>query len=235
MIEKTDDFIKHTDNLWTLTADWQDTPFRRRMTVMKNSRGGLIIHSAIDLPDAQWRELEAFGPIEAIVIPNTFHDSEAPIYANRFPSAEVFAPQAILKKTQSRCPKSKVLCSEEEWNSSRHGEEIVCIPIEGVRIAAESVFIHTLSSTLVICDMAFNMDPSKFTGFEKSLMKWNRIGSGFGPSRLAEHFFIRDKALASRSFQKIAGHPFERIIVNHGEIIENDAKAQFLNGFRDFI
>jgi len=234
-VEKTDPFIQHSDTLWTLTADWQETAFRRRMTVMKTASGGLVIHSAVDLPEEQWRELAAMGPVEAIVIPNFFHDSEAPSYANRFPDAVVFAPESIIEKTRSRCPRSKVLSLEQDWASSPWSKDIECIPIQGLRVVAESVFLHRESRTLVLCDMAFNMDPARFSPVERVLMRWNRIGLGFGPSRLATSFFIKDKGLAGRSFQRISALDFDRVVVNHGDIVESGGRNAFLRAFQPFI
>ena len=230
-LEKTDSFIKHTETLWTLTADWQETAFRRRMTVMKSSSGGLVIHSAIDLPEDQWRELQSLGTVEAIVVPNFFHDSEAPVYARRFPNAWVFAPGSIIEKTKTRCPGSRVLSLEEDWSSSPWAKEIECIPIEGLRIVAESAFLHLDSRTLILCDMAFNMNPARFGSFERTLMKWNRIGLGFGPSRLATSFFIKNMELAGRAFTRISKLDFDRIIMNHGHIIEGDGKACVADSF----
>jgi hypothetical protein len=205
------------------------------MTVIKTTQGGLVIHSAIELPEAQWKELESLGPVEAVVIPNCFHDSEAPVYAKRFPAAEVFAPESLLTKTRARCPKSKVRNLEREWNSSPWGKEITCIPIQGLRLAGESLFFHPASRTLVICDMAFNMNPDKFKGFERRLMRWNRIGLGFGPSRLATSFFIKNKKLAGESFSQIAVLDFDRVIVNHGDIIGTGGKLAFSAAFHLFL
>ena len=234
-MEKTDSFIRHAETLWTLAADWQETAFRRRMTVMKASSGGLVIHSAIDLPEEQWQELATLGPIEAIVIPNFFHDSEAPVYARRFPSAWVFAPGSILEKTKTRCPGSRVLSLEQDWASSPWAKEIECIPIDGLRIVAESVFLHRSSKTLVLCDMAFNMNPRQFKPVERLLMQWNRVGSGFGPSRLATSFFIREKSLAGRSFQRISALDFDRVVVNHGDIIESGGHEAFVKSFKNWM
>ena len=234
-MEKTDTFIQHTAELWTLDADWQETAFRRRMTVIKTSDGGLVIHSAIDLPEHQWKELESFGPVEAIVIPNFFHDSEAPIYAKRFPGAEVFAPESILEKTKSRCPTSQVRCLERDWNESIWGKELHCIPIQGLRVAAESAILHRSSGTLILCDMAFNMNPDRFAPFERIIMGWNRVGKGFGPSRLATSFFIKDRKLAGQSFKEISELNFDRVIVNHGDIIVSGGKSEYCKGFVPFM
>ena len=121
--EKTDSFVKHDPTLWTLDADWQGTSFRRRMTVMKTLSGGLVIHSAIDLPDHQWQELEALGNVEAIIIPNYFHGSEASTYAEKFPTATVFVPSGLLKKIQRLYPEGRVLSAP---STARNCKQYLC-------------------------------------------------------------------------------------------------------------
>jgi len=221
-MEKVDQFTKHTPTLWTLSGDWEKTAFRRRMTLMKCEDGSVVVHSAMALPEGHLKELKDFGRIAAIVIPNYFHDSEAPWFSERFPEAQIYAPSSLLEKTQSRCPKAKVLSLEQDWNQSPWAQEILCLPIHGLRLVAESFLLHKHSRTLVICDMAFNMNPLAFGPIERILMGWNRVGRGFGPSRLATTYFMKDKKAAWASLQQISKLDFDRIVVNHGDIVETN-------------
>ncbi len=234
-MEKTDSWVKHSSELWTLAADWQETAFRRRMTVMKLATGGLLVHSAVDLRAEQWAELQSFGPVEGILVPNFFHDSEAPVYAHRFPGAKLFAPESCQKKMMKACLDRPIFKLEEDWEGSTWANEVVCIPIQGLRLVAEAVFLHRGSRTLVMCDMAFNMREEQFQGLERRMMRWNRVGQGFGPSRLATSFFVKDSKKAALSFQKIANLDFDRVIVNHGDILETDGKAEYLRAFSKFL
>jgi hypothetical protein len=230
-MEKVDSFIQHSPTLWTLAGDWEESSFRRRMTVMKTSQGGLVIHSAMALPDSHRRELDQFGPVKAIIIPNSFHASEARWYSERYPEAKIFAPESILEKTKTRCVNAQVLATETSWNSHPWASDIDCIPIEGLRLVAESFFVHCDSQTLVICDMAFNMKESDFQGMERTLMRLNRVGQGFGPSRLATSLFTKNKGIARESYKKVSEMKFDRIIVNHGDIIEKGGHEAFVAAF----
>ena len=230
-MEKVDSFIQHHPTLWTLAGDWEGTAFRRRMTVMKTSADGLILHSAIALPEERLRELEQFGKVEAIVVPNYFHDSDASWFSDRYPDAKVFASTTVVKKVQARCQKTQVLALESAWSEAPWAKEIHCIPIEGLRLVAESFFVHAPSETLVICDMAFNMKESAFKGAQKFFMRLNRIGRGFGPSRLATHVFTKDRERAKKSYQEVLRFPFERVIVSHGEVIEQGGHELFAAAF----
>lgn len=230
-MEKVDSFIQHHSALWTLAGDWEGTAFRRRMTVMKTSAGGLILHSAIALPEERLKELDQFGKVEAIVVPNYFHDFDASWFSDRYPEAKVFAPQTVVKKVQARCQKMQVLALESDWSETPWAKEIHCIPIDGLRLVAESFFVHGASGTLVICDMAFNMKESAFKGAQKFFMRLNRIGRGFGPSRLATHVFTKDRERAKKSYQEVLRFPFERVIVSHGEVIEQGGHELFAAAF----
>jgi hypothetical protein len=230
-MEKVDSFIQHHPTLWTLAGDWEGTAFRRRMTVMKTTSGGLVLHSAIALPEERLKELDRFGKVEAIVVPNYFHDSDAPWFSGRFLDAKVFAPQSVVAKLQKRCSKTQVLPLESAWSATPWAKEIHCIPIQGLRLISESYFVHVPSETLVICDMAFNMKESAFKGAQKFFMRMNRIGRGFGPSRLATHVFTKNPKRAKQSYQQVLRYPFERVIVSHGEVIEQGGRKLFAAAF----
>lgn len=100
-------------------------------------------------------------------------------------------------------------------------------------LAAESVFVHLKSKTLIVTDMAFNIRSSDFkSSFERLILgKWNGILDTFGPSKLAKNLAARNRKEVATALRKIATFDFERVVVNHGEIVENDGKRRFLEGF----
>jgi hypothetical protein len=54
---------------------------------------------------------------------------------------------------------------------------------------------------------------------------------GFGVSRIFKLVFAKNKKNLMESVAKILKYDFERLIINHGSILENGAKEKILESF----
>ncbi|MCM2282777.1 MAG: DUF4336 domain-containing protein [Bdellovibrionaceae bacterium] len=212
------------DNIWEIRGEWKNK-FGRRMTVVRLSDKRLMIHNAIRLipRDLEW--LSSLGTVAFIVAPNTFHCSDAGWMRERFPAAELFVPKQKLDffAKQGLQPKDVNLQFPADL-----ADEVKCIPMRGTRME-EAAFIHVASGTLILCDLAFNMG-DVFTGFEKFVMKWNKVGGQFGPSRLTKIVFANDRQQLLNAYKSLLSENFDRVIVNHGDILETDGKRKLKAG-----
>lgn len=189
------------------------------MTIMRLDDGSLLIHNAIQLEESELAWLNSLGPVTSIVGPNTYHCSDAGWMHDRFPQARLYVPQ----KNLSRFPKA--LDVNQDFPQT---PGVVCYPMRGTRMQ-EAAFWHPGTSTLVLTDTAFNMPPV-FTGLEKILMDWNKVGGRFGPSRLTRLLFATDVQALLDSYRRLTQLPLKRIIVNHGDVLEENALAQLDHG-----
>lgn len=208
-------------NLWHLTGEWKNK-LGRRMTIVRLQDGRVWIHNAFRLKEKDLAWLKALGDVAFIVAPNTFHCSDAGWMAQQFPQAELFVPLTKIPSFQSLGLKPKDANADFPFSISN---ELRCFPMQGTRMS-EAVFIHIPTKTLILCDLAFNM-PDVFSGFEKIIMNWNKVGGGrFGPSRLTQLLFAKDKQALKESYQQILNENFDRVIVNHGNILERYGKEK---------
>ena len=213
------------ENLWEVPGTWKNK-FGRRMTVIRLGDGSLVIHNAMKLNDSELAWLNALGRVSYIVGPNSFHGSEASWMAARFPSAQVFVPLNKLADLKKQGITAKDL--NVEFPSI---PELHCIPMHGTRIH-EAAFYHAPSRTLILCDLAFNMG-DVFTGFERKIMRWNKVGGRFGPSRLTKYLFARDKNSLITSYRELFTLPFDRVVVNHGDVLESGGSRALQEGVRE--
>ncbi|MBI3543705.1 MAG: hypothetical protein HY075_10575 [Deltaproteobacteria bacterium] len=190
---------------------------------MALSTGELLIHNPFILEEKDLAELKALGKVVGILVPNAFHGDETAWLSEKFPEAKVFVPRAIEAKARK---KYRVNGSfENDWPADWR-KDVECLPLEGMRLLHESVFFHKASRTLVVTDFVFNMKPEDFSkNFERTLMAWNRVGTGFGTSWLCDKVFTRDDAARKRSVEKILAWDFDRVVMNHGHVVENGGKA----------
>lgn len=215
-------------DLFCVDGEWYGSPFKRRMTVVRLRDGSLVIHSAIRMAPADLEKLDRLGRVGFLVIPNVFHYSEAPFYSRRYPQAKVFVPEKLRDKSAKIVPVAGTL--ERDWPLN---EELPCVSFEGT-LAAESVFVHRASRTLIVTDMAFNVSASDFTRpIEKLLFgKWNGILDVFGPSKLTKNVAARDRGAVAAALRKLGALDFDRVVMSHGRIVESNGKRLFFEGYR---
>ena len=206
------------DNLWEIRGDWKNK-LGRRMTIVRMINGSIFIHNAIRLNPTEMNWIKTLGDIKYIVAPNIFHCSDAGWMMEQFPNATLYVP---LKKVSDF---EQLGFSPKNVNSDFPNElsaELGCFPMHGTKME-EAAFIHHPSKTLILCDLAFNM-ANVFSGFEKVIMNWNKVGIRFGPSRLTKLLFTKNTKDLIQSYKILLSQDFDRVIVNHGEVLPKNGK-----------
>ncbi len=210
---------KHEQNLWTIEGAVPDTPLKRRLALVRLGDGSVVVHSAICLDDATQREVEAWGPIRFIVVPNRFHRLDARAYAERYPEARVVCPDPARKFVQNKTRVDGNLTllpvdaglSAEKLDGSKI-EEHVLVVRSGARV------------TLVFNDTVFNLP--KLDGFKGWV--YGVIGSTGAPKMtpLMRLVSLGDRAALHAQLAKLAATPgLVRVVPGHGTIVEGAAEA----------
>jgi hypothetical protein len=210
-IEKLD------DRVWRVEGDLPSGPLKRVMTIAKRADGSLVVHNGIALDDAAMKEIDAWGDVLWIIVPNGFHRLDAKVFHDRYPNAKVICPSGVRAKVEEVVP---VGGTYEDFAK----DDAVSIEYVDGTASREGILAVKGSSgtTLVFNDALFNMpDVPGFTGFVlKSLTQ-----STGGPrvSRISRLFLIKDKAKFRAQLTRLADTPgLVRAIVSHHEVIDRD-------------
>jgi hypothetical protein len=214
-IEPYDSIREIEPDLYTMDGDWGSTRFRRRMTILRIRSRELVIINPIRMEERDYAKLEALGLVTHIVAPNTFHNSDGEFYRKRFPLARFYPPGA----------------AHTGWSAELR-KEVEVHAVAGLRFLNETVFFHRVSKTLVVTDLVFNMQ-DHVTGIEKLLFQINKIYKRFGPSRVFKWVFVKNKNLVGRSLDKILRWDFDRVVMNHGDILERDGPTKIRQSFAE--
>lgn len=206
---------KLSPRVWRVQADLQGAPLKRVMTVAKRADGRLVVHSAIALDDGGMKELDAWGPVGFIVVPNGFHRIDAPRYAARYPEAKVLAPSGARKKVEEVVRVDGT--TEHDFPADAH---VSLLPAEGVA-AKETIMVvkDEAGVTVVITDVVFNMPHAP--GFSGFVLEHLAKSSG-GPrvSNVAKLLLVKDKKAVAAQLRALADIPgLVRVIVGHHEVI----------------
>ncbi len=218
-----------SDRLWRVEGSLPGVAMRRVMTIAKEpgSLDRLVIHNAIALGDSEMAEIEAWGKVTTIIVPNGYHRLDAKVFADRYPEAKIHCP----KGAESRV--AEVVRVEGthrlDWTVIRPGEPstpadtVTFEVLAGTKDREGALIVPAGNITsLVLNDAVFNMPHLPgFTGFVLRRI----TGSTGGPRvpRLAKWLVIDDRRAFRAHLERLAELPnLAHIVVSHHEVIRDD-------------
>ncbi len=214
-VQKHGEIEQLEPNLWRVEGVVPGVPMKRVMTIAALANGGLVIHSAVALGEAEMAKLDALGPVKFIVVPNGYHRLDGAAYAARYPQARVLAPRGSRKRVAEVAPEVGEL-------SELSDPDVTLTTVAGTRNAEALLIVKSGDTTsLVFTDTVFNM-PHKH-GLPGFVLKHITQSSG-GPkvSRLARLFIIKDRPAFAAQLEELAATNPLRVIVAHHEMITQD-------------
>lgn len=218
--------VRMGDGLWGLER-WFRMPGGLVMpgnaTILRLASGGLLVVSP---PPGPVDGLDALGPVEEVLLPNSFHYLGAGEFLARHPGARLrWAPG--LPERVGALPPGEAVGPDvpAAWRGTV--EHAIFGPARGV---SEVALFHVPSATLVLTDLAFNLRRYPHPAHR---LAWRLFGvpAGFGPSRTARWMLLANRDAARPFLQAVARWPFRRVLVAHGEPLTDDAAATFARAF----
>lgn len=213
---------KLESNLWRVEGEVPGTSLRRVMALVKMADGGVVVHNGIALEEYLMREIEEWGEIRYIVVPNAYHRLDCGRFKRRYPDAKIVCPRTAAKRVGEMVP------VDLTFDEFPNDEDVVLRHLDGTK-DAEGVLIvkHAGSSSLVVNDLVFNMP--HVGGVIGWVMRHVTKSTG-GPviSRIARLLVVKDKVAVRRELEQLAETPaLTRVVVAHHRVID-DAPAAVL-------
>jgi hypothetical protein len=198
------------DDIWVI-----DHPFSMvglkigtRTTVVRLQDGGLFLHSPGPLSVPLAKQLDELGPVRCIVAPNLFHHLFVAENAKAYQAASVHLAPGLSSKR-------KDLSFNEE---------------QGAPSFNEVAFLHSRSRSLLLTDLAFNIEHSQSL-MTRLFFKLNGVYGRFGPSRLVK-LTLRDREACKHTIERVLEWDFDRVIVSHGDVLDTGGKDALREGYR---
>ena len=192
----------------------------RVVTVIRLASGRLVIHSTANFSPEDVQEILKLGEPAWLVEATCFHDTCTKGGRIAFPDLPYLVPEGF--KATGSLETQPILPSPDEWQ-----RELDVHEIGGMPKIREHAFYHRPSKTLIVADLFFNLPPNVSRWTRVFLRTTGGIREFPGMSRLFR-FMIKDREAFLRSIKTILEWDFERIVVAHGDPIEEDAKGQLL-------
>jgi len=197
-----------------------------RMTVLPLGEGKIALVSPIPIDDALAKKLRELGQVQYLIAPNMLHDLYLSAAIERYPEALVLTPPALAKKRPA-LPVHGTLDAELPGELS---QAVEVIRFRGAPGVDEYVFYHRATRTLVVTDLAFNIERPRglLANVVLFLMGCHRR---FGQSR-SFRYFVKDRSAAAEAAARMLSLPFQTLVMAHGEIVRDDAQAKLAGVLR---
>ena len=207
-----------TDDIWTVLGEIHMPigDFPRRMTLVRLHDRRLVVFSAVALDEPQMAQIEAFGRPAFLIVPNAIHRQDACIFKQRYPDIEVVAPRGALLKVEEVVP---VDATEADFRDP-HVRLVEVAGTESNEFALEVT--HPGGSSLILNDLVANIHGEHgVSGWLLRLMKFAGDEPHIpGP---VQRKLVEDKAALVSQLMAWSHLPdLKRIIVSHGDVIDDD-------------
>ena len=206
------------ENLWSMdyTTHSSGVVFSCRTFIIRLNED-LVVISPGPWEDEYRDELAALGQVKWLIAPNAFHHISFRPWQKQYPDAQHWGTKALQEK------RPKVQFSHIwEGECPFRGLDLRIYGLEGIPKINELVFFHQPTGSLIVTDLIFNVR-SYASGMSKFFFYifgiYNRVGTS-----LLFRLFTSDRSALKKSLEPLLDLPIQRVMMNHGEFIESDAK-----------
>jgi hypothetical protein len=207
---------KHSDSMWSVSGKMPGGN-QRRMTIAKRSDGGLVIHNAIALGDAEMKDIEAFGKPAYLVVPNAFHRMDSVIYKQRYPELEVLCPETARKRV------SEVVPVAGHMGEMPKDNVVDMFHIRGMKEREGAIVVRSNGkSALVFNDALLNLPKGG------GVMNWFMAPTGtLSVPRFSRWMLTKSAAELKEHLLELAKTPeLTHLVPGHGDVIQEGAVTQ---------
>lgn len=211
--------------LWVLDGTWSNS-LGRRMTVIRLRSNEVWIHNPMRLAPHDLKWLASLGFVRGIIAPNIWHVSDLQWMSEQFPQAQIACPPSYLEKHQE-LQERVLFTTDVSYVTPCRELEFLAVP--AVRFQ-ETVVFHTLTRSLIICDLMMNVQ-SEGPWLKRTFYKLNNMGDCCAPTRVLKWIFCSDQNELLKFVEQLADLNPRRLIVNHGKIFEGEGGNQIRTSF----
>ncbi len=207
-----------SDHIWTIDhpLSLMGAQVGTRCTVVRLPSSSLALISPVPIDDDLQEAIDALGEVSTIIAPNLFHHLFFDDALKRWPQAMGMAPPGF---------RDKVDVHREITDMGDRGtieDALHWQRVQGMPAMRESVFVHPRDETLIATDLLFHfVDHPQWW-----LRQFMRLNGAYGRLACSRIFrsMIKDKEAFRDSLQPLFEHPWDRLIMAHGQCIDGDAR-----------
>lgn len=203
-----------------------------RTSLIRADDGTLIVHSPAPLTDETRRFVDDLGPVKTILAPGTFHNLYAAQWRDAYGDAQLYVCPGLERKVPSLRNAAIIRDGVRyPWSA-----ELDHLTTQGFWLINEVVFLHRSTRTLIVTDLIESFtDETPANWVTQFWLKyvffmWNH------PKPAPEYqlgWSSRRKARAM--LERVLEWDFTQIVVGHGQLFRDDAKAVARRAWSSFL
>ncbi|PIE47909.1 MAG: hypothetical protein CSA42_01350 [Gammaproteobacteria bacterium] len=224
--------INFDENVWIFDGEavnFYSFPFTTRMTIVVLSNGDLWVHSPIKLtPDLQ-DQVDSLGKVTYLIAPNHLHHLFLEEWQKAYPDSLMYGTKQVIKKRDD-ISFDGVL---DDMSNTPWEEDINQLLFTGSSAMQECVFFHKKTRVLIVTDLIENFSPEALPFFKRQIAKLGGViaPNGKMPADWRLSFYFRKKE-ARKHIEKILSWKPKKIILSHGEMIQENAEEFLRRSFQ---
>jgi Domain of unknown function (DUF4336) len=196
--------------------------FTTRMTVVKLVNGSVWVDSPVPVPFDTLKRITELGPVRYLVAATPRHVWRLEAWHTQFPEAQLWAPRTTpftLKK--GHLPFTGILrdAPNHDW-----ADDFDQLAFKGNPLIEEVLFFHKESRTVILDDLIQIHPLVKGKPLRNALFNLAGVAYPHGGVALDIRLSFIHRNLARRSLEKLLSWDFDKLIIAHGDCIEQDAK-----------
>ena len=201
-------------------------PMTSTMTVLRLGDGDLLLYSPVSMTDERRAAVEAVGRVAHLYAPTLFHHRWIGDWAAAFPSARVHAPVGLATKRRDL----RIDRTHGESPEPGFAGFVDELPIEGFRLR-ETALLYRPARTLVVADLVHNVGRPTH-GWSSVYTRLMGFHDQVALSRAIRWTSFTDKRATRRSIDAVVAHPFDRLVVGHGDPLPSGGRDAFAAAYR---
>ncbi len=203
--------------------------FGTRMTVLRLADGVLLLHSPVALDPALEASVRMLGEPRCIVAPNAFHHLYVAPWREAFPDAVFLAPPGLLERRPDLAPAVKWPVAPGALPLASDDVELAVF--EGHPMHEEIAVFHARSGTLVLSDLIENLGHEGDDLSRVARLFLDLAQMSARPTPPTDYKLGVDREALARSLEPMQRWRFERIVLAHGRLVEQNAREVFRDAF----
>ena len=208
------------ENLWLLAYPLKmlGADSRRNVTLIRLRSGKLVIHSTAPFSPEDVAAIRNLGEPGWLLDGILRHDTFAEEGRLAFPGIPYLAPEGFSELIGFAT--TPIVPTPIEWDG-----ELLALEIQGAPEARDTALFHIPSRNLILTELVFNFGGDEPIWTE--LLLQVAVGGEHHPgvSRPVKAG-VKDETAFRSSLAAILEWDFDRVIVGHGDVIEQDGKAK---------
>ena len=218
-MKKLTEYVK--DQIWLLEypVRFGGMDLFGRMTIIRLENGDLIIHDPCKISEPVKSEIDEVGVVRFIVAPGNYHHLFVTDFQKEYPDAETFLCPGLERKR----PDIRFDWILGNKPDHRWAHAIDQVLVQGTRHIWEVAFFHRASKTLILVDLLENIgDDYRHEASWLLRFWWKVVFRMWNNPKAAPEYQMGwgNREIAKVALNKILGWDAERVILAHGENIE---------------